>query len=257
MSANKEGRIAAVLDADPDLGECLSEHEFETARRCAIACLVSFAAGAWSVHPDGFDHSGSLGLLLIDGLLIREVTVGDYTCAELLGPGDVLQPWHRVGPDRSVATDVEWEVVEPATTAVLDREFALRVARWPEITAAITRRVMQRAHWLAFHLAVCGLRRVDDRLIIVLWHFADRWGTVTPEGVKLNVRLTHEVLAAVIGARRPSVSTALRRLTEQGRIRPRARSGWLLHGEPPSELERVHQQSRRPLEGARALAAHA
>jgi CRP-like cAMP-binding protein len=103
---------------------------------------------------------------------------------------------------------------------------------------------MQRTHWLAFHLAVCGLRRVDDRLLSVLWHFADRWGTVTPEGVRLDVRLTHELLAAVTGARRPSVTTALRRLAEEGQVRSLPRSRWLLVGTAPAALHAVRKRSQ-------------
>jgi CRP/FNR family cyclic AMP-dependent transcriptional regulator len=246
-------RAVSLLDADPDLGEGLSGAELELARRRTIAEVISYPPGPWAVAPDQFDRKGSLGLFLVDGLLVREVTVGDYTCAELLGPGDVLQPWARIGPEQSIATEVDWDVVEPVTAAVLDRGFTVRVAPWPEIPATITRRVLQRAHWLAFHLAVCGLRRVDDRLLIVLWHFADRWGTVSPEGVKLDVRLTHGVLASVIGARRPSVSSALRRLTERGLIAPRTRSRWLLRGAPPAELQAVHSRTAprpRPLRRA-------
>jgi DNA-binding transcriptional ArsR family regulator len=246
-------RVVSILDADPDLGEDLSESELALARRRAVAEVTSYQPGPWAVGPDEFDRKGSLGLFLIAGLLSREVTVGDYTCAELLGPGDVLQPWLRIGPEQSIATEVDWDVVEPVTAAVLDRAFTVRVAPWPEIPATITRRVLQRAHWLAFHLAVCGLRRVDERLLIVLWHFADRWGTVSREGVKLDVRLTHGVLASVIGARRPSVSSALRRLTEQGLIEPRTRSRWLLRGTPPAELQAVHSRSRRQSERSPGL----
>jgi CRP/FNR family cyclic AMP-dependent transcriptional regulator len=208
-----------------------------TQARSVLAILES--------DPD-LDRAGNLGLLLIEGLLAREVTVGEYTCAELLGPGDILQPWLRIGPDQSVATEVDWDAVEPVQAAVLGRDFCRTVANWPEVLAAISRLLMQRTHWLAFHLAVCGLRRVDDRLLLVLWHFADRWGTVTTEGVRLDVRLTHDVLAAVTGARRPSISTALKRLIEQGRIRSRPRSRWLLLGRPPAELQRVHEEARRP-----------
>src|SRR6185312_3902659 len=119
---------------------------------------------------------------------------------------------------------------------VLDRSFYERSIQRPEVQAAVARRLMQRTHWLAFHLAVCGLRRIDDRLLSVLWHFADRWGTVTP----------HEVLAAVTGARRPSVTTALRRLAESGCVRSLPRSRWMLLGGPPAELQEVHQRLRRP-----------
>jgi hypothetical protein len=251
-SMSSEARsVVAILDADPDLGEDLSEEQLHIARRRVVAEALSYPAGPWTVGPDDFDREANLGLLLIDGLLVREVTVGDYTCAELLGPGDVLQPWLRIGPDQSVATEVDWDAVEPVKVAVLGREFASRVAPWPEIPAAVSRRLMQRAHWLAFHLAVCGLRRVDDRLLLVLWHFADRWGTVTREGIRLDVRLTHDVLAAVTGARRPSVTTALKRLTDDGRIQPRRRSRWLLLGTPPAELQKVHEHSRQASVGAR------
>ncbi len=243
---NEPRHLVAVLESDPDLGEDLSDEQLQIARGRAVAEVVEYPAGPWEVGPDDFEREANLGLLLIEGLLAREVTVGDYTCAELLGPGDVLQPWLRIGPDQSVATEVDWDVVQAVQLAVLGREFSRRLAPFPEVTAAISRRLMQRTHWLAFHLAVCGLRRIDDRLLLVLWHFADRWGSVTREGVRLDVPLTHGVLAAVIGARRPSVSTAIGRLMDAGRVRRLPRSRWLLLGRPPAELRHVHERAARP-----------
>ncbi len=195
--------VVSILECDPDLAEDLSDEDLAIARRHLVAGVEGYPRGTWIVGPDDFDPVANLGLLLVRGLLARQVTIGDHTSAELLGPGDVLQPWLRIGPDQSVAVEVGWEVVQAVQAAVLDRAFCARVSRWPEITAAISRRILQRSHWLAFHLAVCHLRRVDDRLLLVFWHFADRWGTVTPEGVLLDIPLTHELLAAVVGARRP------------------------------------------------------
>jgi hypothetical protein len=243
FSRRAAGRIP-ILDFDPDLADDMRTEQLALARRQIVAEAITYPAGRWAMGPDDFDGVASLGLLLIEGLLAREVTVGDYTCAELLGPGDLIQPWLRIGQEESVATEIDWDVVEPVTVAVLDREFCESAARWPEVLAAIARRLMQRTHWLAFHLAVCGLRRVDDRLLSVLWHFADRWGTVTPEGVRLDLRLTHQLLAAVTGARRPSVTTALKRLADEDRVRALPRSRWLLLGEPPPDLRMVHKHSR-------------
>jgi CRP/FNR family transcriptional regulator, cyclic AMP receptor protein len=239
------GRRIAILDWDPDLAEDLPEHQLALARRQVLADVVSYPAGPWEVGPDDFEGTASLGLLVVEGLMAREVTVGDYTCAELLGPGDLIQPWLRIGQEQSVATEVDWDVVTPVTLALLDRRFCERAGHWPEVQAAVARRLMQRTHWLAFHLAVCGLRRVDDRLLSVLWHFADRWGTVTPDGVRLDVRLTHELLAAVTGARRPSVSTALRRLADEGKVRSLPRSRWLLLGSAPAALHAVRKRAPR------------
>src|SRR5437763_934400 len=128
--------VVAVLDADPDLAEDLNAEQLRVARTRALAELISYSDGPWLIGPDDIDGAGSLGLLIVDGLMTREVTVGDYTCAELLGPGDVLQPWLRIGPDHSVASEVDWDIVEPARLAVLGRGFVQRIAPWPEITAA-------------------------------------------------------------------------------------------------------------------------
>jgi CRP/FNR family transcriptional regulator, cyclic AMP receptor protein len=233
--------VVRILECDPDLAEDLSDDQVWRARDVLVARSVYIGTGAWEVGFDDFEPSGNLGLLVVDGLLAREVTVGEHGCAELLGPGDVLQPWLRIGPDNSVATDVVWDVLTPMVAAVLDRELVRRVAPWPEIAAAVARRLGRRTHWLAFQLAVCALRRLDDRLLLVLWHLADRWGRMTSNGVRLDLRLTHGTLAAAVGARRPSVTVALKRLTELGRVEPRPGSRWVLHGRPPAELESMHR----------------
>jgi CRP/FNR family transcriptional regulator, cyclic AMP receptor protein len=240
----QRARTLAVLERDPDLGQDLEPDGFELACRRVVAAAVNYRTGPWPAEDERFGRGANLGLLVIEGLLVRGVTVGDYTCAELLGPGDVLQPWLRVGPDESVATEVDWNVVEPVTVAILDEQFIQSAAPWPGIYAAVARRLMQRSHWLGFHLAVCGLRRIEERLLIVLWHFADRWGTVTREGVRLDLRLTHEVLAAVIGARRPSVSAAAKSLITENRVRSLRGSRWLLLGRPPAELRSIHESPR-------------
>jgi hypothetical protein len=73
---------------------------------------------------------------------------------------------------------------------------------------------------------------VDERLLLLLWHMADRWGRVTPHGVSLSLRLTHELLADLIAVQRPSVTLSLQQLERQGRI---SREGGkiLLIGQPP------------------------
>lgn len=234
-----------LLEVDPDLGEHLSPRDEPIAREQLIAHVERYGRGHWAVAPEDFDGAESLGLMLIEGILVRRVTVGHRTCAEFLGPGDVAQPWLLVGPDASIATEVEWRVEQQLRVAVLDGNFARRIARWPAISAAIARRIMLRVHWLSFHLAVCHLRRVDDRLLLVLWHLADRWGKVTPEGVEINLPITHGLLAAVVGAHRPSVTVAVRSLSEAGLVEVRSRSRWLLHGAPPDELRHLHEHASR------------
>jgi CRP-like cAMP-binding protein len=138
---------------------------------------------------------------------------------------------------------VTWNVVDPVRIATLDRRFALSVAPWPEISAALMDRIVQRARWLAFQLAVCHVVRVDTRLLLMMWHFADRWGRMTKDGARIALPVTHSVLASVVGARRPSVTTALGRLQEQGLIERMPGGAWLLHGAPPDDYAKLEAEA--------------
>jgi hypothetical protein len=192
-------------------------------------------------------------------LLALLVAVGSFFAGLLgaltgLGGGIVVVPMltvlfhvdlrYAIGASlASVPSRVTWNVVEPVRLASLDRRFAMSVAPWPEIPASLMDRIVQRSRWLAFQLAVCHVVRVDTRLLLMLWHFADRWGRMTREGARVNLPVTHSVLASVVGARRPSVTTALGRLQDQGLIERLADGAWLLHGSPPEDFARFEAEA--------------
>ena len=127
--------------------------------------------------------------------------------------------------------------------ALLDRGFAIRTARWPEIHAAIVHRLIVRARRLSLQAAVNAISRVDDRLEVTLWELAYRFGRVTRDGVVLDLPITHTQLAEMIAAQRPSVSTAVGRLQERGRAIRTDRHRWVLRGEPPQLLSSLARQS--------------
>jgi CRP/FNR family transcriptional regulator, cyclic AMP receptor protein len=235
------GERVRVFDELPELLQHVENGDLPTLRRITTK-LLRVEPGVWELDFRDCDVRGHLGLLVLDGLLSRQVTIGEATCAELLGGGDVLRPWTELERGIvSIPAESRWQVVMPARMAVLNPRFALQIARWPDVTAAIIDRVVQRARWLSFHLAVCHIVGVEVRLLIVLWHFADRWGRVTPSGLKLPLPLSHGLLAGIVGARRPTVSTALGVLREQGLVE-RTADGWLLRGEPPSELHELRSR---------------
>jgi CRP/FNR family transcriptional regulator, cyclic AMP receptor protein len=237
LNPQTETRIS-LAEADPDLLRGLDEVAAEQARAVALADLISFDAGdAW--EPSIAAARALYGLFIVDGLLSRGVVIEGRRAAELLGPGDILRPMSSESLDPSVAFTIEWEILQQTTLAVLDREFADAIAPWPEISGALMDRMVGRAHALSFHLAVSHLKLVETRLVAVLWYYADRWGRVTPEGRVLPVRLTHALLARVVGARRPSVSTALGRLQDRGLLERLPNGHWLLLGDPPSGLHEL------------------
>ena len=141
-----------------------------------------------------------------------------------------------------------WSVLSPSTFAVLDRRFAAELARWPEVTAALFDRLSERSLRLATTQAISQLTRVDRRLKALFWHLAERWGRVSGDGVIVPLALTHRILGQLVGARRPTVSTALGELAERGELTRRADGSWLLRGEPPdaSALGRRRALAGRP-----------
>jgi hypothetical protein len=117
----------------------------------------------------------------------------------------------------SVPVRASFWVLADARLAVLDRAFADRAGRWPEINEALISRVTDRTRRLTYNLATQRSKRVDERLWLALWHLADRWGTVRPGGVELRLPgLSHRVLGSLIAARRPSITTAIGHLVDGG-----------------------------------------
>ena len=230
-----------VLEADPDLGAGIEERELRLAVMASVAPMFESDRGAWCFSPPP-DPAG-FGALVLEGLLVIRINADTRGHVELLGPGDLISPWVGYGPDMTLPSVVAALVVSKARVALLDRRFALRTARWPEIHAALIQRVIYRTRRLSLQAAINSLSRVEERLEVTLWELAYRFGRVTPEGTVLDLPLTHSQVAEMVAAQRPSVSTALARLQSHGRVIHTARHRWLLCGEPPSTLSSLAQQT--------------
>src|SRR5262249_3066790 len=156
--------IVAVLDADPELSDRLPGEELDAARRALIARVVTVEPGLWQPdrHWDLADHP-ALGLLVLDGLLTREVTVAARPSTELIGSGDLLRPWDQDGDLGMMPLTATWSAVSRTRLAVLDQRFLLAACRWPAIMDEIGSRMLRRSRWLAFLLAMKQIMRVESR----------------------------------------------------------------------------------------------
>lgn len=228
--------VISIIDADPELGDLLAAPERERARREALTHLRRLSVGEWKVADAMEPDRHHRGFMVIDGLISREVDVLGRRCVELIGPGDVLRPWTWDEEGSHVHAEVGWVVLEPSELAVLDHGLVLRINPWPQLGLELFSRGTRRAHSLAVTLAIAHHQRVDKRLLLTLWHLAERWGKVGPEGISIPLPLSHQRLADLIGAHRPAVTSAIGELTRSGAMSRRADRSWLLHGGPPSEL---------------------
>ncbi|MGH2891803.1 MAG: helix-turn-helix domain-containing protein [Solirubrobacteraceae bacterium] len=221
--------MVALLDADPDLAVGVPAEEAELARSSAVASVLELEPPTWdTAGVVARSEPGWLGLFVLDGLLLRRVEVGKRSACELFGPTDLIRPWDTDGDYDPLPISVSWLVLKRTRLAVLDTAFALRIARWPSITSRIVSRVAQRARYLTLTQAVTHLPRAYVRLLILFWLLAERWGKVGTEGVYVTLPLTHEVLAMLIGAHRPTVTIALQRLTRTGFLTRERSDRWLL-----------------------------
>jgi CRP/FNR family transcriptional regulator, cyclic AMP receptor protein len=228
--------VISIVDADPDLADLLAPHELERARREALTRVQRLSPGAWdaaAAHKPAEHHRG---FLIVDGLLSRRVNVLGRHCVELVGHGDVMRPWSWDEDGSHVRAEVGWQVLEDTRLAVLDHELVLRIVPWPQLGLELFNRGTRRAHHLAVALAIAHHQRVDDRLLLTLWHLAERWGRVTAEGIVVPLPLGHQRLADLVGAQRQSVTTAMGSLTRSGAVSRRDNGDWVLHGDPPEEL---------------------
>jgi hypothetical protein len=231
--------VVSLLDEDPDLGEGLGAGERSAAERMAVATVLSIDPPVWDVEPlAGDSRPGWLGLYILDGMLLRRVRIGRRPACELSGPGDLIRPWDADGVYAPLPVTVDWRVLAPTRLAVLDTRFTRRIARWPELNAALAGRAAQRARSLALVAALSHLPRAYERLLVLFWLLAERWGRICRAGVRLTLPVTHEVLAMLIGTQRPTVTIGLQRLARAGLLLREGRDRWLLTSAAMEALSR-------------------
>src|SRR5688572_7322688 len=224
-------RTIPLLDVDPDLGALVPEDRRDAARRELDVEVHRLAQGPWQAGGDGANPQ-HVGLLLVEGVVSREVVVSDTVSTELLGPGDVIRPWSMQEAPSLLQLTIRWNALTESRVAVLDRRFGSHLGRWPEVNAALIDRLNDRAQRLATTQAISQLNRVDRRLLSLFWHLAERWGRMTPDGVAIPLTLSHRMLGQLVGARRPTVSTAISDLAAREELVRRSDGTWLLKGDP-------------------------
>jgi CRP/FNR family cyclic AMP-dependent transcriptional regulator len=222
-----------LLQVDPELARGLDPQRAKDAAQRLVARSIEIPRGTWSPIKALGSGTRPIGLLVLDGVLLREASVGEHPSAELLGPGDLIQAADDLESDVLLPRIVTWSALGASRVAIVDHALAIRAAQWPEIFAALIERATRRAERLVVMQAIAHLTRVDERLLALLWCLAERWGRVVPGGVLLSLRLPHRTLAGMVGARRPSVTTALGQLMARGDVERRPDGAWILPGQPP------------------------
>ena len=222
-----------LLSLDPDLGQLLASERLTAAMRELRARVVTLQLGPWD--PAEVCHGRDDNLLIVRGVVAREVCVHDAPSAELFGPGDVIRAGRVEATQQILPTAIRWSALGDAAVAAPDRHTTRALRGYPEVMTIVLDRLNARAERLAVSQAISQITGVETRLEMLLWHLAERWGRIGTAGVIVPVALSHRMFGSLVGARRPTVSTALARLVEERRVTRRPDGSWLLTAtEPPT-----------------------
>lgn len=246
LSRTRLGQTS-LLDFDPTLEGSVPADQRALARSTLLIDVREYQAGS-SISE--LDEGHAFGILIGTGWLVRETIIEGSRSLEPLGPGDIIRPWQSDVVSFATSRIRALSDVRDVRVASLDREFARQAGRFPELIARLVDRVMSRSRYLALYGAIGGLVGVKKRLVFLMWTLAERWGSVHASAIFLPLEFQHGALAYLVGARRPSVSTALAELRREG-IVERCEGGWILRGEPPPLARLTSPPSSRSAKAAR------
>lgn len=210
--------------ADPELAA-----ELELFQGCPPDMVRDMLAGLrqTDLHPGRlFDVSSTDAscCVLVKGRLALEFTgVTDHPrVIGLVEEGDLLvrpvQSWASVGPS------LRCRAIDASSLVLVD---AARLRTWiaqPQLGENVVHLLSAQVAERELAIAISLEPSVERRVLRKLRQLALRWGRVTPDGIRLDLRLTHQELANMVGAVRETVTLAMGRLQEQGEIQVQNRT---------------------------------
>jgi CRP/FNR family cyclic AMP-dependent transcriptional regulator len=155
--------------------------------------------------------------LVVSGVLVAETTseAGRRSIIEILGPGDLFGGTHGPsGPAGHIRSLTSCRLLWWPGGVVPDasrRDSA--VGEW--LHDCLVARLDRARRALARSLGLS----VTERLMEVLWELASFRSHPVPGGVRIDVSIDQEMLAAAVGATRETVNRVLRTLRSEGRVR--------------------------------------
>jgi CRP/FNR family cyclic AMP-dependent transcriptional regulator len=160
-----------------------------------------------------------------DGAADRHRTV------TLVEEGDILLRSHASGPAPKFsvrALGASQLIMVPNT----------RFERWianPVFVQALVRQLAAQIADRELAAATALEPRVEHRLLMKIGQLAERFGRATPQGLRLDLRLTHQQLADMVGAVRESVTIAMGRLAASGDLVIDNRTIWIPYRDDPAD----------------------
>lgn len=118
-------------------------------------------------------------------------------------------------------------IVHSTVVLIASQHIRQLMEQSPELSLGVTKLIGIRRKRVERRLRSLLFRNNRDRLTHLLVELAEQYGQATSEGIELKIRLSHQDLAAVIGATRETVTTLLGEMQSEGLLRIQRQRLWI------------------------------
>lgn len=148
--------------------------------------------------------------------LLRHASVGQEVVFDLVGPGEMFGSLatlgHRELPDEARA------LTHCCALTITAADFQSVLERYPPVALAVLRVVAERLQEARDTISRLSALPVSARVAAALLKLAEKLGTPSPDGIRIQAPLSRQDLAAMTGATTESVSRVMSQLRRDGVI---------------------------------------
>ena len=161
----------------------------------------------------------------------REVTLAILERGEIFG---------EVSLSDISKSDTQTQALQDTTICAIQRDDFLSVLkRNIDLSLKVTKFIGFRKHQIERKLQDLVFKDVPTRLALLLLSLSDQYGEKTLEGIKLNIILSHQELASLIGSTRETVSAFLSQWKKEGMVDSNGRNIILLKERTLEQIAQV------------------
>ncbi|MFB9278798.1 Crp/Fnr family transcriptional regulator [Cohnella cellulosilytica] len=149
----------------------------------------------------------------------KQLTVGILTKGNMFGELENFS----LGTKRVFIETME----ESFICSMSEMQFEALLLRHPQLALKFLRAISDRLNESEQMIEQLTLKDLRGKIVYMLCMLADRFGVAEEEYVWIDLPLTHQEIANMIGATREAVSNVLRELAKEGMVRTGRMSIWL------------------------------
>ncbi len=198
---------------------------FQGISRRDAAKISSFCTDKWFTRGARIFSEGDLSdsLYILKEGMVRLISLSDNgreTILHILRPEEIFGEL-LLSEEKRPFTAI---AIEEVLVTVISRENFLKLlATVPAVALNFIRMISKRLARVETGLAESSHTWSYHRLARVLLKLSEEYGEEVPSGTRINLHLTHEDLANLIGTSRETVTTQLNKFTRMGLLKREAR----------------------------------